>query len=494
MPVLSINPTRRVRQTSTVLAENLEVPKFDLTQSALSLVDEENKESTSKYLEVAGVAELDKQFNDLVKKYESDFELQSLDITRQANIQAQDALMQAGEGVLGKMSTGAAADLRSDTVQIVSDSAEAAQSELTEQYAQVFGDLSENANALLEQLMGSITEYNENVDLFGMALFEEIAEQAGLKYGEGDDYEYKTLEDALVKTGFIEQIGDTDTFRPTALGLQEIAGILQSPDDQYGTVSERLDRLVGNVVEQIMSKKYPTLSPGDTAYDNKAAELEIQFNEWLQENSTTMYYTDLGLATFESGRLQEIPYIVPEVSENALDFVDGDGWNVYNIDATTDNYVDLFGKYVGSNREGSKQTEYVNQILSDARSGNIPDGSFVLMNYGKTTNDTSIFYYENGRIYKTAYTLEQGLPTISANSFYCIEDSGDDVAGKAYNSRLSMWEKFTLRELMTKLNQGIFSTNQSVYFYGTKYTVGADGILYKTEPQKSHTGGGGGAR
>lgn len=474
MPVLSINPTRRVRQTSTVLAENLEVPKFDLTQSALSLVDEENKESTSKYLEVAGVAELDKQFNDLVKKYESDFELQSLDITRQANIQAQDALMQAGEGVLGKMGTGAAADLRSDTVQIVSDSAEAAQSELTEQYAQVFGDLSENANTILEQLMSSITEYNENVDLFGMALFEEIAEQAGLKYGEGDDYEYKTLEDALVKTGFIEQIGDTDTFRPTALGLQEIAGILQSPDDQYGTVDARLDRLVGNVVEQIMSKKYPTLSPGNTAYVNKAAELEVQFNEWLQENSTTMYYTDLGLATFESGRLQEIPYTVPEVSERASNFVEGDGWNVYNLDTTTDNYINLFGKYAGSKRAGSKQTEYVNQILSDARSGDIPDGSFFIMNYGTAKDDPALFYYENGRIYKTDYTLLMGPDVIDPTKYYGLDMSNTSV----------VWGN--IRDAAN----GKFAAGTELVIGKRTYRVGRDGLLHVIE----YAAGAGGAR
>lgn len=465
MPVLSMIPVQRVRATSTVLAENINVPKINLTQSILDNAADENIDSTRKYLDAVGTAALDKQFNDLVKKYESDFELQSLDIARQANIQAQDTLMRAGEGILGNLGTGAAADLRSDTTRIVAESAETAQSELTEQYAQAFDELSKNAGAILEQLMSSITEYNENVDLFGVALFEEIAEQANLKYGEGDDYEYKTLEDALIKNGFIEPIGDTDTFKPTALGLREIAGILQSPDNQYGDVTERIDRLVDNVVEQIMTKKYPSLTPGDTAYDNKAAEVEIQFNEWLQENSLTMYYTDLGLATFESGRLQEIPYTVPDISKNALDFVEGDGWNVYNIDTTTDNYIDLFGKYAGSKRDHSKQTEYVNRILSDARSGNIPDGSFFIMNYGVAKDDPALFYYENGRIYKTEYTLLTGPDVIDPNKYYGLDASNTSV----------VWGN--IRDAAN----GKFATNTELTIGKRIYRIGQDGLLYATD-------------
>lgn len=471
MPMLSITPTRQIRNTSTVLAENIDTTKFDAitpTLTAVATENPENLESTKKYLQLIGAADFDREFNDIVKQYETQFELQSLDIQRQANIQMQDTIMRSGEGVLGKLGSGAAADFVADTGVAITESAETAQAQLAEQYAKKISDVNDQYMQVMNELLGStLTEYQENVDLFGMALLEEIAHQAG--------YEYETqseLEDMLQAGGFIEQIGDTTSYTVTAKGQQQITNILQSLGNEYGDYHERISRLVANMTESVMAKQYPSLDPESETYQSKAAALNEKFDEWLQEYATYMYYTDLGLATFDSGKLTVTPYQDTNVSDNSAAFV-GDSINAAAFDRTTKSYIEFFGKYAGSKRDNSKQTNYITSILNDARDGNIPDGSFFVANYGSVIGARPLFYYENGKIYKTTYT-ENNLPgVIDPTKFYGLEQAG--ISGTIYGP-------------INNAAAGRYVTGAKLLVFGIEYEVGADGLLYKVEANTGRFG------
>lgn len=452
-----------------MLAENLELPQFNATIDALSTVSAENLESTKKYLELAQIAEYDKLFNDAVKEYEEQFKLQSLDIQRQATIQAQDASMQAGEGVLGNMSTGAQADFRQDLQQSVEQSAAAQQSELVAQYANNIEQLATEYDKFMVSLLGEnfevLAEYNDNADLFGEALLEEIANNAGLKYST-----YSEMLDALEAGGFIKQYGDTASYTITVAGQTQISNILQSMREEYGDYHDRIDRLVSSMAKNVMSQKYPTLDTESETYAAKEAELTERFDEWLRQNSPTMYYTDLGLATFSADTgYAETPIESVKPNTNI-----GDSWNIYAI--TPDEYEQIFGKFSGINKTNSKQTEYLTGLIDDMRNGIMSDGSYFIANYGYAKDAVSLFYYSNGYIYATDITIANLPDGFDLTTLYLDRDFTRDFGGI---DNIKETQRVDLQRVQEMVRTGKYQVGYSFYLGNYWYQLKSDGTLTK---------------
>lgn len=359
-----------------------------------------NFESTQKYLDLIGASQYDKAFNDIVKQYETQFELESLDIQRQANIQAQDSLMQAGEGVMGQMGSGAAADLQSDIVKEVGDLAASAQESLVEQYSKEFTALETDYNKIMDTLLGdTLTKYQENTELFGKALFEMLAENAGIEFK--DDTEMTTK---LQDLELIAQVGDTEAFEVTELGQTQIANILATYKSEYGDYSSRLDILTRKMAERVMAKMYPSLDPVNDAkkYEEKLSALQMQFDEWLHDNSTTMYYTHLDLiGDVYSVTLDDSSETSDDV-QSTLPNVVGKGVNIYAI--SREDYAGLFGEKLSTGRGHKDQDEYIDGLIAQMRSGDIPSGSYFFANYKGGKGGMQLFYFENDQIYATDYS------------------------------------------------------------------------------------------
>lgn len=438
-----------------------------MTSLALSTVAEENLDSTKKYLEVAGVAEIDRQFSDLVAQYENQFKLQSIEIQKQANLQMQDAMMQAGEGALGQLGTGAQADLAQDIGGNVSEQAEAQQTALTEQYSKGLEQITDEYAQYREAILGQLTdqgftnllEYEQTVDMFSMALLEQVADNMGFTYASQEELQTK-----LKSAGIIEQIGDTTMFTVTDLGQQQIANILTSFNNEYGgPYSERISGLVANMAESAMAQMYPGLDTKSSTYQTKYADLTQRYDEWVQQNATTMYYTDLGLAEFDAGQLI-VSKPTTDFPENSNISLSSESRDVYTVDSS------FFGKFWDSDKEGSKQYEYVEQLIEDMRSGDMPNGSYFIANYGQALGDRTIFYFENGRVYKTQYTHNDPPPELIPGQVYVGQST--DFAATLYTDR-----KFAadLQSGFDDFNNGRLTTGDIFDWWYGKYRVNADG-------------------
>ena len=485
-----------MKNTTTVLAENVDTLGFNRTAQTLMTVageDPANFESTQKYLDLIGAAQYDKAFNDIVKQYESQFELASLDIQRQANIQAQDSLMQAGEGALGKLGSGAAADLQGDIIAEVGDLAASAQESLVSQYSERVATLETEYDKIMDTLLGeTLTQYQENAKLFGEALFETLAENAGLKF-ETDIDMIKGLQDS----GLIEQVGDTEVFQLTELGQTQITNILATYETEYGDYSSRLDTLTMKMAERVMAKMYPSLNPTDDAnkYNEKLQALQLQFDEWLHDNSTTLYYTHLGLASMQNGNLvlNEVLETPPsDYMQSALPGVVGSGVNIYTISG--EDYASLFGEKLDKGRGKKGQTDYVDGLIARMRSGDIPSGSYFFANYKGGKGGLQLFYFENDQIYATDYSYGNLPPELDPASLVLL---ADDTAGSGYASELptdprmntdvnviysrpmtglggyqgsmTVASKTTILDLITDLANGKYPENCTIELAGQRY-------------------------
>lgn len=74
---------------------------------------------------------------------------------------------------------------------------------------------------------------------------------------------------------------------------------------------------------------------------------------------------------------------------------------------------DEFGKFWDYNKPGSKQYKHVEQILSYAKEGKIPDGTLISFNYGAVGADLGVYVYIQDRFYK--------VPNSGFNSWYDME-------------------------------------------------------------------------
>lgn len=432
MPQLTIRPSKIRRNDTTILAENLGLVEFNATETVLSETPVADFESTKKYLEIIGANQLDKEFNDAVESLEQAYQLQSLELQKQSNIAQQDALMQSGEGVLGKLGTGAAADFSGDLAQAQAQESQSAQLELTQQFADSVGKVSQLYEEMLTETFGEltaegfsgITELNQMVDEFSMGVLRKVAENIGITNYK-NDYD---LRRQLVDAGMLKQVGDTTEFELTSAGFSQFAAVLTSSRDEFGgrNVSARIDSVIDNIAESYMATYYPNLLPGDSSYDKKFEELKLKWNEWMQKNMTAVYYSHLDLARYSEDGNLEI-YGIDYNTEYANT----------DIPSATDKYIaaanitaDWFDKYLGSDIEWSGQYKYISSLISDLKSGDVPDGSYFAANYGEALKAPTLYYYENGIVYETGYTLENLPDNFHTDSFYNMMAYTDVRGGK----------------------------------------------------------------
>lgn len=464
MALLSVTPTRRRRNDMTILDENLNQTQFDTTETVLSMTPVEDQESTRKFLELSGAKELDRQFNDTVKQYETQFKLQSVALQQQSNIAEQDALMQAGE-TLGQLGTGAAAAASQDISKANAEASQAAQQKLTEQFTTAISGLQEVYSEQLTETLGELTtegfskivEHDKMVEGFSEVVLEQVAANVGIEFTDMIDLQLKLVEQGLA--------ADTDVpgeIELTEIGMQQFKAVLMNTGEEFGgEYSQRLDNLVENWAEKYITENYPDLDPESTSYDKKMSEIKQEYNQWMQENMPAAYYTHLNMARLsDSGTLLfEGTDYTNEVPPENIGASTG-----YTYAESLD--AEWFGEFAGSGRENSNQSKYLNGIISDIKEGIVPDGSYFVANYGASADSSNkqYFYYENGRVYKTEFSFENPPTEFSADAMYKVEQSkglggiGNDLFGTGGWTYIDSAQK-------GKLKSGEYKIGSSKYLY-----------------------------
>lgn len=103
--------------------------------------------------------------------------------------------------------------------------------------------------------------------------------------------------------------------------------------------------------------------------------------------------------------------IESEASTGEIKAYVAEGTEPIKIDAYT-NATDLASQL--NVNQGEKQTKYVETILNDLKSGKIPNGSFVQLNYGKLNNRyENLFYVYNGKLYQVDKTKAKSSDAIN---------------------------------------------------------------------------------
>lgn len=429
MALLSIAPTTYRRKDMTILDENIAAANFDTTETVLSSTPIADRESTRKFLEISGAKELDKQFNDVVKQYSDQFKLQSLELQKQSNIATQDSMIQAGE-TLGQLGTGAAAATAQDIRVASAQASQEAQQNLAEQFTAVFSDLQEVYTEQLTEILGeatpegfaNIVEHDKMVQGFSEVVLEQVASNVGIEFSDSADLQRKLVDSGLaVETDVPGEIELTET------GMQQFKAVLMNTGEEFGgEYSQRLDNLVENWAEKYVTENYPDLDPESSSYDKKMSEIKQEYNQWMQENMPTAYYTHLNMARLsDSGTLlfegQDYTNEIPPTS----DVGDATGYT-YAANLSTE----WFGKFAGSGNENSKQNKYLNDIISDIQTGTMPDGSYFVANFGASKEgDKVLYYYENGKVYKTEFSLDYLPSDFTAESLYAVTSSATLYVG-----------------------------------------------------------------
>lgn len=431
-----MTPTRRRRNDITILSENLGKTEFDTTATVLAATPVEDQESTQKFLELSGAKELDKQFNDAVKIYENQFKLQSIELQKQSNIAAQDAMIQAGE-TLGKLGTGAAAALAGDISTASAEASQTAQQKLTDQFMSSISELQDIYSNTLTETLGELTpegfanivEHDKMVQGFSEIVLEQVASNVGIEFSDSAELQRKLVDSGLaVETDVPGEIELTET------GMQQFKAVLINDSKEFGgDYSQRLDNLVENWAEKYITENYPDLDPESSSYDKKMSEIKQEYNQWMQENMPAAYYTHLNMAKLlDSGILFEGQDYTNEIPPTG-DVGDAASY-IYAANLNTE----WFGDFAGSGRENSAQNKYLTGIISDIQAGVMPDGSYFVANYGASADmsNKQYFYYENGKVYKTEFSYKNPPSEFSADAMYGLEKSvgafggiGNDMFG-----------------------------------------------------------------
>ena len=430
-------------------------------------------------MELLGVDTIDKQFSDIVKNYEKQFQNQMFELQKSAGINLQDTLMRTGEAVGGKLGTGAAADFRQDTANLIAETEQNAASKLTEQlnksvdsvtdmytdwFTQTFGELTDAGYA-------NLVEYEQMADEFSMGVLTFMADLTGVSYTDRE-----SLFKGLTEIGFMEGLGNGE-YQLTSKGQTYFENILINPSEEYGNhdLTQRVNDIRDKMVDNYMARVYPTLDSGDT-YDAKKAQIAEKFDAWLQKNSTSAYYTHLELATItENGfEIKGIDYGIPTDPEIDTEILAGDGSAELNYKPAVNVTDDWFGEFSGSQRENSNQTKYLSGMIADMRDGTMPAGSYFIANYGAASESAQLFYYDGTNVYKTEYTLDN-MPKMFAPA---------QLYGFGRTGMLNTDDANTLAAVAN----GRYSPGDKLIIHANQYTVARDtdtGMYVLTDMQET---------
>ena len=433
------------------------------TVPASDMVPNIYNQGASAYLEMLGVNKIKEQYNEEVERFESELEEQEFIAKAQTNV-ATDIMSDRAVEAQANLGTGASAVAAQGRQAALRDVHASIEQNIEETYTSGMQELNESYRTRLESILG---EYDTVTGTFeGLSQYEQMSNStteatakvlARIINPQTDDW-LKTLVDA----GYIESIGGGE-WAFTDVGLEQLDAMVNSifaNNDQ--------DALGGNTfmyaIATEMAKTNYILQHGEAQWESlseeKRDELITEYNSWLYNNQDSLRVTAWGLySQTDEGYVIDKSWNTPALNGAAegitdngtyiLDFdnaatkqkiisgeipddsyftledseLDDDSKYyyvknnvIYSTQYTASNpprtislesaTVRSFGKFLDTGSGRGKQDSWVNAVISAAKAGKIPDGTYISMNYGAiSSNAEKRSYYQ---YYDGAFHLVEG--------------------------------------------------------------------------------------
>ncbi|MBR4889684.1 MAG: hypothetical protein IKU15_00305 [Clostridia bacterium] len=400
MPI--IVPKKSKSYNTTILASQLQElrpdeNRYDAIKTVLGNEITGDEETINRYLQLIGVQNYDKYFNQLIKDYSSQLQEQQLAAETQADIAYQNQANIAAEASQ-QLGTGARAIQSNQFEQARVQTSQQIDASMQQAQADFVSQLDTQYQSMLESVLGkqdeqgnyaNVQKYIQQAEKYEQATFTVLAEALGFTIDDGDVYDY------LGKLGIFDvslNIDGSNDYILTELGYQQL-DLIMNTDDAFGkTESGRGISIYDKIVEQMGQSEYGQEN-WDLLDDDKRLAIEAEYREWLENNGFMLRATNLGLASYNNGNLVVDTFYnietLPADLESLRDVIEKDSITVYDSQVDT-----LFATDIEAEQLGTE----IEDVATQLRIGQIGNGTLLL------GNDDSYYIYSSGMLYKTKYS------------------------------------------------------------------------------------------
>lgn len=462
----------RPNRSMSILASDLVgTTNFDSKQTlpVMDMGSDKYDKGTSLYLQMLGVNEIDKIYNQAVRKFEIQLEEQEIEAKLQANV-AGDVAANLSVEAQGNLGTGASA-VAAVGRNVALDAAHAdIEAGVAEAYQTGVQSMNESYIAELENLLGAydpvtgtfaeLSNFQTMSGKVSTATAKVIAKMIDPEADTLTDTGDKSYTKILMDAGYAVVNAD-GSYTLTDKGEEMVDMLFNGANADKAQEALGGATLVAALAEEMLNEDY-NMRDGTVASlsDEKREQLLLEYQSWILENqmglrlsawdlyeehddgsftidthydmpdqssSTDEGVLTEGISVLELARSDVSDCTEEEFTEMKKKLVSGEisnGYITFQAGRMYDNdkyyYVDngvvykteytaanppptitlesanvySFGDAVNTGR-GKNQDRWVNKVISAAKAGKIPDGSYINMNYG-IDDDKRWYYYEDG--------------------------------------------------------------------------------------------------
>lgn len=242
--------------------------------------------------------------------------------------------------------------------------------------------------------------------------------------------------EAMLASGVQTGLSESSLIDLYARGAQARADIISAADDEKRDILSKYRDAVATA-RSTANSSLAQIETGKDAYEKQNAV--DQFNAALTSyEGDEIDFEDLE-AAYEKfgGQLDETENY--DVLNKYKQFAEK--YDTATVNVLSDNFkMTDFGTYNGIRNSDSKQSNYLEQVVEDAKNGKIKEGQYIIPNYGKHTIGRSYVYQYlgNGRFKKVETDGVKLSKMFSGNSDYHY----NIYTPEGYDYKDSAWQRF----------------------------------------------------
>lgn len=242
--------------------------------------------------------------------------------------------------------------------------------------------------------------------------------------------------EAMLASGVQTGLSESSLIDLYARGAQARAGIINSSN---------------TAKKDIFSKYQDAIATSKRETNSSLAQIETEKDAYEKQNAVDQFNAALtgyegGEIDFEDLKAAHEKFGASLDEKENYDLIQkyknyADAYDKATVNVLSDNFkITDFGTYNGIRNSDSKQSNYLEQLVEDARNGKIKEGQYVIPNYGKHTIGRSYVYQYlgNGRFKKVETDGVKLSKMFSGNSDYHY----NIYTPEGYDYKDSAWQRF----------------------------------------------------